>query len=382
MRSRRGSTSLQVVLSLAMMLGFAALTIDVGRIATTRAELQNASEAAAMGAAVELGDPAEVRRVAIEIAAMNWSGGAPVVIDEADVHIGTYAPDTREWIDDESGEFVRVDTSRDDVQFLFAWALGATVGSAQGRSIAGVVSEGGWAGPCLMFAEDGLELNGNATVDGYDSSVGYDFSASSDGAVCTNADLIELQGNYALEGHAHPGPDGTVEVSGSSYVTGDTSPLEEEIVLASVSRPASYSSLPETVRTATTLSAGTYYRSGNFTVNARGTVTTTGAVKIYVDGDVTINGNGFVNTGEDPHELTIYVIGNHSVHVNGNSDFHGVIYAPDSEVELNGTSDFYGALFGRTIHHNGTGDVHLDTTLADTAPEGSTAGTSRARLYY
>jgi hypothetical protein len=51
--------------------------------------------------------------------------------------------------------------------------------------------------------------------------------------------------------------------------------------------------------------------------------------------------------------------------INGSSSFYGVIDAPDSDVKLNGTASFWGAVAASTIDHNGSGDVHLDQSLAE-----------------
>ena len=99
-------------------------------------------------------------------------------------------------------------------------------------------------------------------------------------------------------------------------------------------------------------------------MNAHGALNITGPTAIYLGDDAEIDGQGFVNPSGDPTRLTIFVVGAHSLHINGNADFYGAIYAPEAEVEINGTSAFYGAVVGRTIQANGTGDIHLDATLS------------------
>jgi Flp pilus assembly protein TadG len=54
-RKRRGAAALWTAASMAVMLGFAALAIDTGRLYVVRSELQVAADAAAMGACTELG---------------------------------------------------------------------------------------------------------------------------------------------------------------------------------------------------------------------------------------------------------------------------------------------------------------------------------------
>ena len=52
---RRGAVAVLVLVMFPVLLGFTALTIDVGRLYTTRAELQNTADAAALAASLDLG---------------------------------------------------------------------------------------------------------------------------------------------------------------------------------------------------------------------------------------------------------------------------------------------------------------------------------------
>ncbi|MEW5773579.1 MAG: pilus assembly protein TadG-related protein [Thermodesulfobacteriota bacterium] len=76
-RSERGAVSLMAALSLVVLAGVAALAVDLGHLRAKRADLQNAADAAALaGASASLswrGDPAAVRRVALEYALKNLS---------------------------------------------------------------------------------------------------------------------------------------------------------------------------------------------------------------------------------------------------------------------------------------------------------------------
>ena len=54
--ARRGAVAVQVAMSMTVLLGFSALVVDMGMIYSTRAELQRAADAAAMAAALKLGD--------------------------------------------------------------------------------------------------------------------------------------------------------------------------------------------------------------------------------------------------------------------------------------------------------------------------------------
>ena len=106
---RRGATAVFVAVTIPLMFGFAALTIDIGYMYNVRTDLQNAADAAAMAGAaaytsdamvqVRAGDAdalADVmyfgRNEVHRIAALNHSLGASgTLIEEGDVVFG--------WID-------------------------------------------------------------------------------------------------------------------------------------------------------------------------------------------------------------------------------------------------------------------------------------------
>ena len=76
--------SVQFIVLSTVLIGSAALSIDVGMMYMTRAELQNAADAAAMAAASELGlhggtqAMIEARRVGVEYAEMNQVHGEEI----------------------------------------------------------------------------------------------------------------------------------------------------------------------------------------------------------------------------------------------------------------------------------------------------------------
>ncbi len=86
---RRGVVIVLTAVMLVVILGFAALTIDVGAIYNTRVDLQNAADAAALGSASELsrialGRPVDrARKTAYQIVKQNPVFGGSVTIDPA-----------------------------------------------------------------------------------------------------------------------------------------------------------------------------------------------------------------------------------------------------------------------------------------------------------
>ena len=89
---RHGVVIVWVALAFLVLLGMAALTIDVGRLVLAKQELQDVADAAALGAVGQLRmgmDEAAAKQVAVDIAASNTVLGQPVVLNPAtDVQIG------------------------------------------------------------------------------------------------------------------------------------------------------------------------------------------------------------------------------------------------------------------------------------------------------
>ena len=128
----RGATLVLVAILMAVLIGFAALAIDIGYVATTRNELQNISDAAALAATGKLGeiylendglynhdtDHTLIEAIAIEVGQKNQAAGLSIVIADSDIEIGSWNGDpgvsprfTSTTVDPDA---VRVTVRRDD----------------------------------------------------------------------------------------------------------------------------------------------------------------------------------------------------------------------------------------------------------------------------
>ena len=101
LRRRRGAVAVQVAVMLTVLVGFAALTVDVGAMYNAKAELQRTADAAALAAASMLGEFAEgdpvtmARNAAVEFAASNSVWGSSMQVDPyQDVTFGRANYDT------------------------------------------------------------------------------------------------------------------------------------------------------------------------------------------------------------------------------------------------------------------------------------------------
>lgn len=104
--NQRGTSAVLVVLCLVILLGFAALAVDVGYLLATKNELQNVADAAALAATRQLGaiyepmtydeqtayicDPAEIIPIAKSISVKNKAAGINIIINDQDIVIGQW----------------------------------------------------------------------------------------------------------------------------------------------------------------------------------------------------------------------------------------------------------------------------------------------------
>lgn len=111
---RRGNVALLFALGIAVLFGSAAIAVDTTWRRNSAFELQNAADAAAHAGAVQLDGTEAGReralRVAREVAARNWAGGAPVNPDEVDIEFGSWNEQTRGF--DPAADAATTDTVR------------------------------------------------------------------------------------------------------------------------------------------------------------------------------------------------------------------------------------------------------------------------------
>lgn len=101
---RRGAVAVLSAVLMTVVLGFVALSVDVGYIATARSRLQATSDAAALAAGLSLGSTSatttDLVNSAREIALLNYYGSAnqpsgAQIMSNSDLTIGTWNPTTR-----------------------------------------------------------------------------------------------------------------------------------------------------------------------------------------------------------------------------------------------------------------------------------------------
>lgn len=101
MRDERGSVLPLVGLCMTVILGFAAVAIDLGQQTALRAQLEGTADAAALAAAAQLPDESKARKKALEYAEENMPGAAHGhVLRDEDIVFGTWYSETRQFVVD------------------------------------------------------------------------------------------------------------------------------------------------------------------------------------------------------------------------------------------------------------------------------------------
>jgi hypothetical protein len=165
-----------VVVMVPVLLGFAALTIDVGYLYNMRADLQNTADAAALGAASQLPDQANAREKAQQLATINLPNQGQVLV-AADVVLGHWDPqDAVFTAGSASVNAVQVTTRRsggngNPVNLFFAGIFGKTESDVTATAIAAkgnsCFEQGMIAGRYVSIKELELEdISGNYCIYG------------------------------------------------------------------------------------------------------------------------------------------------------------------------------------------------------------------------
>ena len=125
-------------LLMTVVFGFAAFAIDIGYMALTKDQLQNAADASALAGAMRMKyGPAAVRSAAIDIASRNFLGKQTVTLTDSKIELGIYDITTRVFVANEAvANSVRVTTEATNKALFFAPVLGHNTFSKSAQAIA------------------------------------------------------------------------------------------------------------------------------------------------------------------------------------------------------------------------------------------------------
>jgi filamentous hemagglutinin len=376
-----------LVIALVVLLGFAALAVDLSNLYATQAELASAAAAAATAGAIELPDESGAATIAIQFAELNMSPGTHgSVLAAADVETGFWNTTSRTFIVGGTPvNAVRVTTRRasangNPVGPMFGWILGSSGHDLHASATAMLL-------PLLpggLASTGDISLSGNVTIDSYHSTEGaYDPGTAGDnGDVATNGS-VSITGNVTVNGDV---TGGNVSSGGGGTVTGDMAEPRRPISLPPVDTSGVESDndndqlppIQQGNRLVSPLDAdrnfslssntdydmppGTYYFN-DLSLSGQATLNLSGLTVIYLTGDLDTSGGDVVNATEDPKNLVIFMTGGTAT-VNASIDWYGVIYAPETDIQFNGNADAYGAIVGGTIDGSGGADLHYDEDVS------------------
>lgn len=251
---RRGAVAAMVMVSMVVMFGFAALTIDTGILYNTRSEIQRSADAAAMAGALRLMDDQRLKGGAYltsvlydsraEVAsyvARNLVGKKSLSVPDGDITVGyltdpTDPTETMDFSDMSRANAVRVVVRQDQsangpVALTFSWIFGKRQSSVSASATAAlmdgingfrVTPESGNAGilPLTLKREPWLDLMAGTFTSGdnwaYDPETGT-VSPGSDGVL----ELDFYPGGGA--GQLPPGNFGTVDIGSNANSSADLS---------------------------------------------------------------------------------------------------------------------------------------------------------------
>ncbi len=254
-----------------------------------------------------------------------------------------------------------------------------------------------------VFGHEGVMFETSSFVDSYDSSIGsydsqYDGSAGhagEHGNVGSNDD-ITLRTNTEIHGNANPGPlHEVISLGPNTYVSGSTQPAEVDVVFPPISVPSIASSGTANVKKDTLVLGPGEIHYDSIQVSSGGTVelrgpaalvvddllleanttlrldTTLGPVEIYGTADFVLRSNSHLVTDSTrPQDSAIFLTSNnidghplHKVEFNSNSEYIGLIYAPNADITIQTMFQIYGSVMARQVHLSSNSAVHYDESL-------------------
>jgi Flp pilus assembly protein TadG len=322
------------------LLGMVSLAVDWGRVQTAKAELQDATDAAARYAVAGLYNSTYLAK-AQAAGAQNKVDGNAFAIAAADVSPGNWDLSSRTFTAGGSPtNAVRVigrrnSTQNGSIPLYFGRIIGANSVDAQATSIARQCS-------LAAVGVDSLALTGNAIVQ-RKSGEGGDISVASNGT-------ISISTNTAVYGdllyRVTPTFNGTV--------TGRRSLLPSDMTFPAVTLPGGMSDQGTIYYTGgSNPVSGNVWCSGDVTFAGTASVTLYSDTYLYAGGNVSFSGSATVNT--NGYRLYVYVYNSgKTVFFNATTNLATSIYAPSCNVTVNGPGTITGSVVGQNLTINTT----------------------------
>lgn len=369
-REEKGSVAVVVAICMCVLLGFTALAVDYGSMATCKQSLQNAADAAALAAARDLADSKgsdTIRATAADYARTNG-------VDPAAAGTGMTTAITASQ--------VQVTLHRDLAMGFSAVLTGKSKQTVTASATAEVSSIFGNY-PYALFAGQTIEDGGDGII-----TTGHAYVHSS---IHSNSDISMK--NVTLDSSAVATASGDNSISASNSYSGSiTIDMPRYAQLAGKFQNVVTYSGSVTLKTKYTLSDLVSAAAASYTSLYGGTGYYTTGLTIYIDGDLTFKGNGSYTTSGFPVNLIVkgnislggctlastaaapmtIISETGSMTVNGGgAGFFGILFAPVGDVTMNGNVVYLtGSVIAQNIHKNGnTLDVTYDGRADDFMPK-------------
>lgn len=363
----RGSVMIYTIIAMLCLMGFTSLAVDFGRVQVSKTELERAAIAAARYGAKGVSDSTAVAK-AIQSASDNLVNGTPLVLQNADVTVGTWASNSF-TAGGSAPNAIQVKAYRTKargtaIPLLFAQIIGQSTCDLSTTAVAIVNSS-----PTTLTGLNSIAMHSNLFVSSYDSSVTTNPSHSSytsngvmqsNGAIGTGA----TTGNK-LYGGATLGPSGSISgiTCSTASTTLSSAIATPTVTMQVVSNPYGVPSNYD-VSSSVTAPAGTYYMTA-LTIENGVAITFTGPATIYMDGNLTIGANcSMIAYNNIPSNLTIYQSSGHTMTMQNSNTFVGVLDAPGSALTMQDSDVWEGSIFAKSVTFHDNDSVYLDKQLA------------------
>ena len=254
-----------------------------------------------------------------------------------------------------------------------------------------------------LFSNESFQIESGVEIDSFDSSLGsyaLQLAASgtgyvgSDAIAQSNGDVI-VGSSVEVHGDIYPGQDESVDVPGSSTVTGSLQPNATDRFMPPVITPAIAATAPLSVPAdgITTLSSGDYHfpslvvSSGPLTIEGPARLVvgdfdlqsntdlildnSGGPIEIYATGDFVLASNSDITTvTESAVGVSLYLVGGPTqvAVLSSNSQFYGTIYSPEGTVDVRSNFEVFGSIAANQLILNANVNVHFDEGLTNPPP--------------
>jgi hypothetical protein len=377
---RRGMSMIYTVLSLAALLGFVSLGVDLARVQAAKTELRSAVDAAARAGAGGLATGVSAAQSnAQTIAASQTVDGSALTLDVTnDIEFGTWDLTARTFsvltgANRSNANAIRITGRRTAarntaIPLVFAQVLGARTCDITARAIA--YSEPG--NKLELVGTSFVSVMNNFYAGTYRSSTTTSPSTSTaiDGATVASNGAISAGMNENVK-LAILGPSATSNLTTNSTNVTLTSALSFALPTAS----GSWSDV--------TVSSGTYYIPGgtyyvnNLSISNQCTLSFTGPATLYVSGNVKFNGDCTIAAYNSvPGNLQIYHTGSGSFGsaTANNTTIIADMYAPGVDLSVKNNANLYGRFIVKSVTAKNNLSFFYDEDLSPPMYIGGTGG--------